>query len=158
MWAASERPYCHCALLLVIFSLHIVLWDLSTGTKITTYKGHTDVIHSIAFSGEGSLLASGGADNTVRIWDVQSETGNPLVENTASPEADGTTAGATNGTVGTLGGNPITSVERAPGGTEFGIELATFPTKRTPVLLAAFTNKNLLLVGGPFSHADDSST
>jgi len=33
--------------------------------------GHTSSIYSLAFSAESSLLVSGGADWTVRCWDVK---------------------------------------------------------------------------------------
>ena len=37
--------------------------------------GHTASIYSLAFSEESSLLVSGGADWTVRCWDVKSPGG-----------------------------------------------------------------------------------
>jgi len=37
--------------------------------------GHTSSIYSLAFSAETSLLVSGGADWTVRCWDVKSAGG-----------------------------------------------------------------------------------
>lgn len=45
--------------------------------------GHTSSIHSLSFSAESSLLVSGGADCTVRVWDVKS----------SAQEADGVFGG-----------------------------------------------------------------
>lgn len=36
--------------------------------------GHTDAIVSVAFNPEGSFLASGSGDTTVRFWDIHTET------------------------------------------------------------------------------------
>jgi WD40 repeat protein len=33
--------------------------------------GHKSTIYSLDFSKEGSILVSGSADNTVRLWDVK---------------------------------------------------------------------------------------
>src|SRR5262249_62311824 len=33
--------------------------------------GHTAAIHALAVSPDGQLLASGGIDRTVRVWDVE---------------------------------------------------------------------------------------
>lgn len=55
--------------------LAINLWDLGSGKRIKKMAGHTAAIYSLAFSAESSLLVSGGADWTVRCWDVKGSGG-----------------------------------------------------------------------------------
>lgn len=52
--------------------LAINLWDLGSGKRVKKMTGHTSSIYSLAFSAESSLLVSGGADWTVRTWDIKS--------------------------------------------------------------------------------------
>lgn len=51
---------------------HVTIHDIKTGELVTTLKGHTRSPVCVAFSKDG-LLASGGADKTVKIWKVGSE-------------------------------------------------------------------------------------
>ena len=44
----------------------VVLWDLSAGRALKSLRGHEDTVTSVSFSAEGTLLASGSLDNTVR--------------------------------------------------------------------------------------------
>ncbi len=43
-----------------------------TGRCVGTLPGHINHVSSVQFSPDGSLLASGGGDNTLRIWEVAS--------------------------------------------------------------------------------------
>ena len=46
--------------------------------------GHTASIYSLAFSAESSLLVSGGADWTVRCWDVKGAGGSSKAREAAT--------------------------------------------------------------------------
>ena len=55
----------------------ITLWDVASRKLLATLQGHTDQINALAFSPDGTTLASGSGniriyseDNTVRLWDV----------------------------------------------------------------------------------------
>ena len=54
----------------------IRLWDVATGERKATLKGHTGNVYSVSFSSDGQTLASGGWDWTIRLWDTT--TGRPM--------------------------------------------------------------------------------
>jgi WD40 repeat protein len=47
------------------------LWDLTAGKLRREFVGHTDPIQAIAFSRDGKVLATGGGDYSVKLWDTE---------------------------------------------------------------------------------------
>lgn len=48
----------------------IKLWEVRTGNRIKTLKGHADVITALAFHPDKPLLASSSYDKTIKLWDL----------------------------------------------------------------------------------------
>ena len=49
----------------------IVLWSVDSGEKIATLQGHTGWVRGLAFSSDGTRLASGGEGGSVRVQDIR---------------------------------------------------------------------------------------
>jgi WD40 repeat protein len=64
---------------------YIILIDIEKGVQISTAVGHTDIINSVSFNGNGTFLASGSADGTVKIWKVAQAEILPLVTTLTLP-------------------------------------------------------------------------
>lgn len=108
-------------------------------------------IWSLSFSVESTVLVSGGADGTVRVWDV---------ELPSDPYKDG--AGEIIGTGGQVDATRINAAagsqpQAAVGGKKKGKDtmitpdqISAFPTKKSPVYKTKFTRMNLIMAGGLF--------
>lgn len=53
------------------------VWDAATGKELLTQSGHTGPIFALAFSADGTRLATGGQDRKAIVWDA--ETGRKLI-------------------------------------------------------------------------------
>ncbi len=49
----------------------IRLWEVATGKNIATFWGHPTDVQDLAFSPDGTLLASGSYDGTILLWDMK---------------------------------------------------------------------------------------
>jgi len=133
----------------------ILLWDLATGRLVKRMRGHgRGGIWSLDWSVESSVLVSGGADGTVRVWDVSPDTsadGKVIGEGGAGVKIDGAgsvAVGAAGGATGATGGQ-----KKSKGGKELGVtadQISAFPTKKSPVYKVRFTHMNLVVAGGAY--------
>jgi transcription initiation factor TFIID subunit 5 len=126
----------------------IILWSLHTGRLIKRMRGHgRGGIWSLDWSVESTVLVSGGADGTVRVWDIQPNKdgqGKVVGEGGAGTKIDGATSGVASSAVTKTGGKAkkdvVVSVD----------QISAFPTKKSPVYKVAFTQMNLVMAGGAY--------
>lgn len=122
----------------------INVWDIGTGKRLKQMRGHgKNAINSLTFNKEGNVLISGGADHTVRVWDLKKATNEPSLE----PEEPFV------GYIGDVTASVNQDIK------EYGRRrtiiptndlVASFYTKRTPVFKVKFTRNNIALAGGAF--------
>lgn len=44
------------------------LWDVTSGTIVRNFSGHTDSVDAVAFSADGSYVLTGSHDKTAKLW------------------------------------------------------------------------------------------
>ena len=50
---------------------NVSLWDVRTGQRKATLKGHAHWVECVSFSNDGTLLASASLDGTIKLWDAK---------------------------------------------------------------------------------------
>ncbi|KAL8944744.1 MAG: hypothetical protein Q9211_000460 [Gyalolechia sp. 1 TL-2023] len=126
----------------------IILWDLALGKLFKRMRGHgKGGIWSLTWSVESSVIVSGGADGTVRVWDVQlpndaSGQGKVVGEGGVGQKIDGAAQVAN---VSGAGGKKKPKEVMVTSD-----QISAFPTKKSPVYKVMFTQQNLVLAGGAY--------
>ena len=122
----------------------IILWSLPTGRLVKRMRGHgRGGIWSLDWSVESTVLVSGGADGTVRVWDVQpnkESQGKVVGEGGAGSKIDG----------GAVGGGAVTKSKAKKDVIVSPDQISAFPTKKSPVYKVRFTQMNLVMAGGAY--------
>ncbi|KZF25027.1 WD40 repeat-like protein [Xylona heveae TC161] len=91
----------------------IIIWDLATGRRVKRMRGHgKGGIWSLSWSVESTILVSGGADCTVRVWDVTTPTDGAQTSTTTAASAIVAGPGGTGTGTGT---DAASSSSNAPG-------------------------------------------
>ena len=125
----------------------IILWELAPGRLLKRMRGHgKGGIWSISWSVESTVLISGGADGTVRVWDVQlpndaSGQGKVIGEGGAGQKLDGGAQIPVVGGAGKKKGKDVVVTSD---------QISAFPTKKSPVYKVKFTRQNLAIAGGAY--------
>ena len=64
----------------------VCVWDLGSGSVVREFKGHQGPLRAMCCSSDGSLLATGGSDHTVRLWHLNSNNDRCfLISHSSSP-------------------------------------------------------------------------
>ena len=125
----------------------IILWELASGKRMKQMRGHgKGGIWSLSWNVESTVLISGGADNTVRVWDVHGPPKEPAANKPGEPGKPGE------------GNAGATMLQGAAGGPKKGRkeaiitadQISAFPTKSSPVYHVQMTSMNLALAGSAY--------
>lgn len=144
---------------------NIYFWDLESGKQIKRSRGHgKGGIWSLSFSVESNVLASGGQDGTVRLWDVEMPAdpqkaaqqagidgvvaaGDAAAAPGTAPAASGAAGAAPSGAAGGASGTQKKKTKEVMVTPD---QISAFPTKKTPIMKVKFTRMNLVIAGGCF--------
>lgn len=130
----------------------IFLWDLAPGRLFKRMRGHgKGGIWSLSWSAESTVLVSGGADGTVRVWDVAgpAQDSTVVAEGGAGKQIDMQSATASSSQAASTSA-PGSSKKKGKEAVVTPDQISAFPTKKSPVYKVQFTRMNLIVAGGAY--------
>ncbi|OJD14246.1 hypothetical protein ACJ73_09102 [Blastomyces percursus] len=140
----------------------IFLWDLAPGRLLKRMRGHgKGGIWSLTWSAESTVLVSGGADGTVRVWDVGGPAQDPstgqgrvVSEGGAGTKIDAGNTAASSVAQASASGVPNVGTGATKKKSKEVVvtpdQISAFPTKKSPVYKTRFTGMNLVVAGGAY--------
>ncbi|QSS56796.1 transcription initiation factor TFIID subunit 5 [Histoplasma capsulatum var. duboisii H88] len=140
----------------------IFLWDLTPGRLLKRMRGHgKGGIWSLTWSAESAVLVSGGADGTVRVWDVAGPAQDPstgqgrvISEGGTGTKIDAGNPTASSNAQASAAGVPSVGTSTTKKKSKEVVvspdQISAFPTKKSPVYKTRFTGMNLVVAGGAY--------
>jgi WD40 repeat protein len=122
----------------------ILVYDLKTGKVLTSIKGHSDAILAVAFSPDGTKLATASSDGTAKVWTLD---GKELFTLKGHAEAVVSVAFSPNGKYIATGGNDKDKTVKL-WDADNGKEIKTLKGPTRAVSSVVFTGDSSQLAGG----------
>ena len=129
------------------FTIHGPAYDWRHAQALGTLTGHKSSVSSVAFSSNGQMLASGGLDGTIKLWQVQDGGGQLLDTLTGHKDYVWSVAFSPNGQLLASGGddNTIKLWQVQDGGVRL---INTLTGHKDYILSVAFSPHGQLLASG----------